>query len=105
MKFKAFPVAVVVDDVVHEPALLWATAGRTEVWVTGPNSRTPVLLATYAETVNRGRVVGEFLPGTERKAKFAAELADGTRLLVAQAPGCGCGHPLKSFRPAEAASA
>lgn len=94
MRYRAFPVSVVVDGTLHSPALLWATDEATEVY-TGVDE----LVATLPPCEARTRAKGETLEGTDKRAKFRAEFADGTSLLVGFASGCGCGHPLKSWSP------
>lgn len=94
MRFRAFPVSVVVDGVLHSPALLWATDEATEIY-TGVDE----LVATLPPTDARTRANGEVLEGTDKRAKFRAQFVDGTSLLVGFAQGCGCGHPLKSWTP------
>lgn len=107
MRFRAFPVAVVIDGALHEPALVWATDDRTEVWVSGATRGEPRLVATLAPVTDRARAKGRFLetPKGARKVRYVAELGDGTELEIGQAPGCGCGHPLKSWSPPVEASA
>lgn len=106
MRFRAFPVAIVIDGTLHEPALLWATEDRTEVWTAG-DSRDRTLVATLAPVTERTRSKGQFLETDKgnRKVRYVAQLADGTEMLIGQAPGCGCGHPLKSWSPPVEASA
>lgn len=103
MRFRAFPVSLLLDGVLTEPALLWATDETTEVYVSGDT--VPRLAATFASVTARTRSKGRFLDGTQRKVRWIAELADGTELEVGQAPGCGCGHPLKSWTPPATAEA
>lgn len=94
MRFRAFPISVVVDGVVREPAMLWATDEATQVYVERGDP-----IATFAGCVSRSRAHDEFLEGTERKAKFVIALTDDTTLLIGNTPGCGCSHPLKSWVP------
>lgn len=105
MRFRAFPVSVVVDGTLHEPALLWATDDRTEVWVAGEERSTPRLVATFAPVQERQRAKGFLLGDTGRKVRYVLGLVDGNELAIGQAPGCGCGHPLKSWSPPVEASA
>lgn len=106
MRFRAFPVSVLIDGALVEPALLWATEERTEIWVAGEHRDHPRLAATFAPVAERTRAKGPvMLDGTQRKARWIAELTDGTQLPIGQAPGCGCGHPLKSWSPPAEVSA
>lgn len=99
MRFKAFPVSVVVEGEVREPALIWATDEATDIYVSGPN-REVIRIATFAGATAKVRAHGEFLEGEpRRRVMFVVELADGSRLLAGKSPGCGCGNPLKSWSP------
>ena len=102
VRYRAFPVAVEIDGTLHSPALVFATDAATEVYVSGEN-RIPRLVASYPPTVERQRAKGAFVGG--RKVRFVAAFDDGTSLAVAQAAGCGCGHPLRSWSPPAEVSA
>lgn len=101
VRFRAFPVSVVVDGALVEPALLWATDDHVEVWAAGETRDAPRLVASYPGALAKVRAAGQWV-GTEdnrRRALFAVELADGSRLLAGKSVPCGCGNPLKSWVP------
>lgn len=93
--------SVAVDGALIEPALLWATDETVQVWISGATSDEKRLVASYPGAVAKLRARGEWIGSEDdrRRALFAVELTDGSRLLAGKSIGCGCGNPLKSWSP------
>jgi hypothetical protein len=87
---------VQVDDttVEHRACLAILTKERVYIWTEQGGAITPALDVPYVRPEGRMPHVSEL-----RTAPLIVDLADGGRVEVRAAAGCGCGSSLKSFAP------
>lgn len=100
MRLGLFPAKVQTGDgATYSQVRVYATDDTTELW--GLAAGKPAIVATGPGLVKQARGVGhKFTDGT--RSKWVLQMADGTEWLCTPGDGCGCSHPLKSFRPERA---